>query len=450
MSNTVNSISISYDAINEQNNFSNGDILTGRVVVVVSKKTKIEVLLVKARGKAEVFWTEQHGDQTHHYHAKEKYLQMDQVILSRKKDTGDIVLAPGSHVYPFAFEIPHGNMPSTFKGAHGSIEYKLEAKLSRSWRMPMRAKSPFTFQSKVNLTPEQLMSPQHGTITKKFKVFTSGDITLNVTLDKSGFHQGEGIMVKVEVDNNTSRDIAPKFCVTQKQSFFAGRNRKLHMNKVLKTVGDPIRSKSQQMLVEVLTLPPNLSVSILNCGILRVEYKLRVYLDVPYAKDPELKLPFVILPIHYNLLPTANPGPSVPLEAFGNTSSIEYETNPPSNPSGNAYPAAPAMFPPQPFLLQNSVLVPPPYAETTIPPPQTGPLAPPPYSALSPFSPLFAPGAPPPYTALGHFPTQSAPMAPPPYRATGKTESQPGPDACPAQGASALYPSLKSGQNKPL
>ncbi|XP_029106409.1 arrestin domain-containing protein 3-like isoform X2 [Scleropages formosus] len=275
MSSSVKSISISYDPINEQNTFSNGDVLTGWVVVVITKKTKIETLLVKVRGKAEVFWSESHGENTDYYHAKEKCLKLDQIILSRKKDENDIVLAPGNHVYQFAFQIPQGSLPSTFKGAHGSIQYKVEAKLSRSWRVPSRAKSPFTFQSKVDLCVQQLMSPQHETIRKKYNFLTSGIVNMNVNLDKSSYRQGDGLKVTVEVDNGTSREIAPKFCVTQKQNFYANGRRNLYMKKVVKAVGKPIPGKSQQMLVQVLDLPRDLSVSILNCKILKVEYKLR-------------------------------------------------------------------------------------------------------------------------------------------------------------------------------
>ncbi|XP_018608565.2 arrestin domain-containing protein 3-like isoform X1 [Scleropages formosus] len=458
MSSSVKSISISYDPINEQNTFSNGDVLTGWVVVVITKKTKIETLLVKVRGKAEVFWSESHGENTDYYHAKEKCLKLDQIILSRKKDENDIVLAPGNHVYQFAFQIPQGSLPSTFKGAHGSIQYKVEAKLSRSWRVPSRAKSPFTFQSKVDLCVQQLMSPQHETIRKKYNFLTSGIVNMNVNLDKSSYRQGDGLKVTVEVDNGTSREIAPKFCVTQKQNFYANGRRNLYMKKVVKAVGKPIPGKSQQMLVQVLDLPRDLSVSILNCKILKVEYKLRVYLNIPYAKDPELKIPFVVLPADYVFLPAAEPDLSVPFSTFGDTG----KTNPPPAVPGAAYPTAPAFFPPQPlsgpFISSNPAGVPPPYAQAAVFPPQADPFAPPHYSAQNPhpspggagvFPPQAVPGAPPPYIAFDQFPTSTAPGAPPPYWASGGTEPQPGQG--PRQTASGLYPSLsESGEKVPL
>ncbi|XP_018608558.1 arrestin domain-containing protein 3-like [Scleropages formosus] len=312
MSNSVKSISVSYNPVNKQNTFSNGDVLAGRVVVVIAKETKIKTLLVKVRGKAEVFWTEQQGYRIDIYDAKQKCLKLDKILLSPKKDEGDIVLAPGSHAYPFIFQLPQGRLPSSFTGEHGSIQYKVEAKLSRSWRIPSRAISPFMFLSKVDLSTHQLMLPQQGIITKTFKVFTSGNVTFKVNLDKSSFRQGETVKVRVEVSNGTSREITPKFCVTQKQNFFASGKRKLHKNTVLKAAGEPVPAKSEQTHVRMVSLPHDLSVSILNCDILKVEYKIRVYLDIPYAINPELKMPIVILPASYvshSAAKTKQPGP---------------------------------------------------------------------------------------------------------------------------------------------
>jgi len=87
---------------------------------------------------------------------------------------------------------------------------------------------------------------------------------------------GEGLKVLAEVQNNSSRTIKPKYCLYEKHSFFARGKRKLHTHDLFKEEGEPIEPNSRKTVTKVLPIPPSLTVSILNCRILKVEYRLRV------------------------------------------------------------------------------------------------------------------------------------------------------------------------------
>ncbi|KAJ8414924.1 hypothetical protein AAFF_G00024470 [Aldrovandia affinis] len=302
MSSTVKNISIHYDAINEHNTFSNGDIISGRVILELSKEAKINSLSVKAKGKAEVRWTEGHGDKSETYYSKEKCFKLEQFILKKRKGDGDghqsmlmdecgetysTVISAGSHVYPFTFQIPQGNMPSSFKGIHGKVIYWLEAKLDRSMRLDSKTVSEFNFASNADMSNPQIMSPQIGTKSKKMKLFTSGNASMNVRTERMGYMQGEAITITADIENNTSRALVTKFSVEQKQSFFARPGRRVHTKHILKEEAAPVPSSTRQTITKVLKLPPDLATSINNCPIIKVEYSLKVYLDVPYATDPE-------------------------------------------------------------------------------------------------------------------------------------------------------------------
>lgn len=85
---TVKHFSVDYQKVNERGAFSPGDILSGKVMVVTSKKIKAQCLLVKAKGKAQVGWCEQDGEATGGYSDKKKYFDLEHIIL-QDKNKGD-------------------------------------------------------------------------------------------------------------------------------------------------------------------------------------------------------------------------------------------------------------------------------------------------------------------------------------------------------------------------
>lgn len=85
---TVKHISVDYNKVNERGTFSPGDILSGRVTVVTSKETKVQCLLVKAKGKSKVTWHQQEGQATGMHSDKKIYFHFEHIIL-QDKNKGD-------------------------------------------------------------------------------------------------------------------------------------------------------------------------------------------------------------------------------------------------------------------------------------------------------------------------------------------------------------------------
>uniref|UniRef100_A0A8C4IWZ1 Arrestin C-terminal-like domain-containing protein n=1 Tax=Dicentrarchus labrax TaxID=13489 RepID=A0A8C4IWZ1_DICLA len=234
MSNNVKSFSVGYNPINKSNIFASGNQITGQITLELEKECKIDSLCVKLKGKAEVNWTENYGRTTVRYHAKEKYFSIKQFIF-----------------------------------------------------VDGRGKSPtYVIQFRNNLFNTE----------KKMKLFTSGAVGMDVNINRTGFHQGEGIKVVASIHNKSSREIRPKYCLYRKYSYFAKGKRRVETKDILKEVGDAIPPSAGQTVTRIITIPPTMGMSILNCRVLKAEYRLRVYLDVKYASDPEIKFPIVILP----------------------------------------------------------------------------------------------------------------------------------------------------------
>ncbi|XP_051277298.1 arrestin domain-containing protein 3 isoform X2 [Dicentrarchus labrax] len=243
------------------------------------------------------------------------------LLTSQNGETYSSVVAPGCHVYPFNFQIPFQSMPSSFTGSVGKIVYSLEARLSRSMRIDKKDSTKINFVTKADLSCDTgLMTPQHESKDKKMKVFTSGTVAMDVNLEKTGFFQGEDLKILACIENNSSREIKPKYCVYRKHSFFARGKRRVHTKDLLKEVGETIPPSANEKVTRVITIPHDMEPSIHNCNIIKAEYRLRVYLDVKYASDPEIKFPIVILPA--TQVPGMAPPPAASdfgFEPFGNT-----------------------------------------------------------------------------------------------------------------------------------
>uniref|UniRef100_A0A3B4AI11 Arrestin C-terminal-like domain-containing protein n=1 Tax=Periophthalmus magnuspinnatus TaxID=409849 RepID=A0A3B4AI11_9GOBI len=284
----IKSFSIEYDAKNKDNVFSRGDSISGRVVLDVSKETKLERLTVKAKGKASVRWTEHYGPRLHiTYTAKEKYFSIEKHLL-------DDSTRVGRHVFPFTFEIPYLELPSSFKGKHGKIVYSLEARASRSMRLDRKAKEEFIILFNEDLSTPDLVKPQH--ICSDKKLLSSGNVTLNVHTKRMGYLQGnKGEIVYTEIINNSNKTITPKYYLYEKQTFYTKLKRKVYTKGIIKEKGQPIGPRAQLNDTKVLHIPDLLPPTLLSCSILKLEYTLKVVLDVSLIGNTEVKLPIIVM-----------------------------------------------------------------------------------------------------------------------------------------------------------
>ncbi|XP_061585004.1 arrestin domain-containing protein 3-like [Cololabis saira] len=350
---TIKTFQIEYDAINDKNTFTNGDTINGRIILEVSKETRIESLVFMAEGKANVCWHEQHGQHHHHvYWSNEKYYSIKDHILRESRQDGTEVIGKGRHVFPFSFNIPDRKMPSTFKTSIGKIVHKIKAELKQSMKLTKKTKVHFTFISNADMDTPGLMEPQHNSKDKSL-AFGSGNVSMDIYTKRMGYRQGENLHVTVEINNRSSRSAKAKFVFYEKKSYFAQGRRRVHTQNIVKGKIDAADSASgKSAATEVIPIPGHLPSSILNCSIIKLEYRLKIYLDIKCASDPVVKLPIVILP-------EAAAGtqqaalPAFGFEAYGMLSQPAWSSTPDTKDPPPPYGAC-AMSPSSPYDKYNS------------------------------------------------------------------------------------------------
>lgn len=100
---------------------------------------------------------------------------------------------------------------------------------------------------------------------------------------------GEDIKVNVEISNRTSRSVKPKFILYEKKSFFAQGRRRVSTNDIIKEKMKVIEPSSKEATTKVITIPRELPSSILNCSIIKLEYRLKVNCSFDERRDFVLK-----------------------------------------------------------------------------------------------------------------------------------------------------------------
>ncbi|XP_065821227.1 arrestin domain-containing protein 3-like isoform X2 [Labrus bergylta] len=267
----------------------------------MSKETKVQCFVVKTKGKAKVIWSEQKGQNKETHSDKKIYFYFEHIILQDKnKGDGSEIISPGRNVFPFAFEIPNIDIPSSYEGKWGKITYSLRAQLTLSiWsvhksktQFPFLTKSEFPYASKSEMIIIGLKEQQHAT---RISFHGSEKVTMNVTSEKMGVKQGEALGVSVEVFNQSARTVTPKFYLCEEQTFAARSQKIVHTNETLFGTGDSVPAHTNRTMTKVISIPPQLYPTFFNCSMMRLEYRLKVTLDVPIAKAAEIKLPLVIL-----------------------------------------------------------------------------------------------------------------------------------------------------------
>ncbi|XP_034451206.1 arrestin domain-containing protein 3-like [Hippoglossus hippoglossus] len=185
-------------------------------------------------------------------------------------------------------------MPSSFKGRHGKIVYKLEAKLSRSWQWPLRRQCKIRFFSKSPQHLDQVV--MYGSVNKDMGIISKREVKMLATVDRRIYSPGDTVSVFVNIHNSSSKQMKPKFSLQQETKYSTGASTKTCVTILCKMVGDAISAKSQEMVSCQLKIPDDTIYTVINSELVSVQYYLKVYLDISFATDPEVVFPLVIAP----------------------------------------------------------------------------------------------------------------------------------------------------------
>ncbi|XP_039875600.1 arrestin domain-containing protein 3-like [Simochromis diagramma] len=294
---SMKDLNVTFETINEDGSYSEGDTIVGTVSFRLTKEVKVKSLSVKAKGDVKAEWTEGTGYFQITHTAKRRYFKVKEYLIA--KNGKGTVLPKGVHTFRFGLKIPEGSMPSSFKGVYGKIVYMFEANMSRSWWWPSKVKKKINFISKTFQQFWEVMHPQSGTVSKNIGGLSQGWVQMSATTDRNVCTPGETISVVAKICNSSSKNTRPKFKLEQKTVFRCNESTKKWVMNLFKEVGETISPNSERTVSCQLKIPDDAISTIHNCEIISVEYYIKVYLDISFAFDPEVVFPLVIVPSRY-------------------------------------------------------------------------------------------------------------------------------------------------------
>ncbi|XP_071112726.1 arrestin domain-containing protein 2-like [Haliotis cracherodii] len=272
---------------NSRTVYTSGEVVSGVVVVTISEPMKMRGIRVTFQGKAGVNWKEtanQDDDDSKktvvvHFNAEEIYINHRKLLWGEDSDKDFSAHLPAGH-YEFPFSVPlPKNLPCSFEGDHGCVNYKVKATIDKPWKRDHNVKIFFTVLGMYDLNDdphasEPIVHTAEQTVC--CGCCRAGYFSLNYHIDRRGFVPGEEIPLTVEVKNKSNSRLLSEVKFKMVTTYFAHDDSKKQEEELDRFDMDPVTAHSSGMLKTTVDIPPTPPSHLMGCNIIDVDYIIRL------------------------------------------------------------------------------------------------------------------------------------------------------------------------------
>ncbi|XP_063688268.1 arrestin domain-containing protein 3-like [Bolinopsis microptera] len=258
--------------------YSPGQTIAGEVFLKLAAELDFRAITLEMHGDANVAWTEQSGGErnhTIHYKNSETYLNIELYLIGDGREESK--LPAGRHNLPFSITLPT-NIPATFTGKHGRVQYDLTVKIRRK-KKPLYIFLDVTVVSTIDLNQDMYGAAHPKTISgsKKFGYLccTTGPLSASLSFPKLGFVCGESISFSASIENLSNKVMTKsKIKLIESNIFTSSCGKKQTVNKTIltRTRGRIAPGTSFTWSNVGLLLPPLPPSRLINCNIIDIMY----------------------------------------------------------------------------------------------------------------------------------------------------------------------------------
>ena len=285
--------------IDQQYQYEPGELLCGRVRVVVREPIKISAIHVQIRGESNVSWDE--GDDARGdpitCAAEELYVSVTQNIIEDELEDGSMTLERGESTFSMEYKLPD-NLPSSFIGKHGSITYVCKATLREDKRFGLSTRitsEPFLVLRRLDLSRlHNLLMAREETVVRRYRGFcVGGKVNCTFKVNKTGHVPGEDIFMDAEISNDSPRVVEGiEASLTMHSTFYDRRKRSRFTSQIVNKKRDEwelTKGEGRRWKQVRLTIPPYIPESNLEgCALIDIKYELVFRVDVSGKRSAEI------------------------------------------------------------------------------------------------------------------------------------------------------------------
>ncbi|XP_053690830.1 arrestin domain-containing protein 3-like [Sabethes cyaneus] len=291
-----------------------GQTLSGSVELCLADVTKVKGVALRINGVAEVRWSETHGvgknRRTVVYRGRQDYMHST-TYLAGSKEGNSIELLPGIHTYRFSCALPP-NLVTSLEAEYGHVRYTVKVILERSWKLDQSYKVAFTVLRHVDLNHEyDIRLPLK---MDKAKTFLCGPCSsepmhISAQVPITGFVPGQTIVVKIDVDNQSRKDLDGIATMLVRTVSFISQTPHSKIREVPSVIAKcrcaGVKRRSQGSYEQHLLIPAMPPTS-RTCQVLTVNYSVVVEGKISGpAINPRIQIPITLgtIPLSMSAIP---------------------------------------------------------------------------------------------------------------------------------------------------
>ena len=260
----------------EKKTYFPGDRIEGFVTVSTDEYFECNRVVLSIKGQERSRVVRGSGD------TRRVYLEKKQHINERIELVGSTGIQAGDTNFPFSFVLPE-NIPHSFQGTYGRVEYKLEAKVEVSWAIDPKTRKKFAVGRKHEM-------PIAHSVSTNLDDDDAG--LLSVQLSSDVIHLGSDYPIKLMVSSEAKmRGVRVELIYHE---FVSPKGHKATKKQTLVKLYLAELELPRQMWINATIGTQNEWLQPFKSELIETYYKLKVTLDIAWRIDKTIWIPLKI------------------------------------------------------------------------------------------------------------------------------------------------------------